>query len=218
MENGKRGRVISVKIFSRETRRQARERHHQEDLHRSRQVRNVSVGDKMAGRHGNKGVISKILPEEDMPYMEDGTPIDVILTPLGVPSRMNLGQILELHLGLAANMPRLSSHRPAFHRRDRSRDQGRAGQGRLRQVRQDEAPRRPHRRAFRPAHRRRIHVHPETPPHGRRQDPHALDRPVLPHHPAASRRQGARRRPALRRNGSLGISSATAPRIPCAKS
>ncbi|MFM2374027.1 MAG: hypothetical protein RLZZ234_22, partial [Candidatus Parcubacteria bacterium] len=67
------------------------------------QVRNVSVGDKLAGRHGNKGVISKILPEEDMPYTEDGRPIDVILTPLGVPSRMNLGQILELHLGMAAN-------------------------------------------------------------------------------------------------------------------
>jgi len=63
----------------------------------------VSVGDKLAGRHGNKGVISRILPEEDMPYMEDGTPVDMILTPLGVPSRMNLGQILELHLGLAAH-------------------------------------------------------------------------------------------------------------------
>ena len=61
------------------------------------------MGDKLAGRHGNKGVISKILPEEDMPYMADGTPIDMILTPLGVPSRMNLGQILELHLGMAAN-------------------------------------------------------------------------------------------------------------------
>src|SRR5690606_5416717 len=67
------------------------------------QLRNIQVGDKLAGRHGNKGVISTILPEEDMPYMPDGTPIDVILTPLGVPSRMNLGQILEMHLGLAAH-------------------------------------------------------------------------------------------------------------------
>src|SRR5690606_31736208 len=66
------------------------------------QLRNVSVGDKLAGRHGNKGVISRILPEEDMPYTKDGEPVDIILTPLGVPSRMNLGQILELHLGLAA--------------------------------------------------------------------------------------------------------------------
>ncbi|MEE3283380.1 MAG: DNA-directed RNA polymerase subunit beta, partial [Planctomycetota bacterium] len=65
--------------------------------------RQISVGDKMAGRHGNKGVISKVLPEEDMPYLEDGTPIDIILNPLGVPSRMNVGQILETHLGWAAS-------------------------------------------------------------------------------------------------------------------
>ena len=64
--------------------------------------RQISVGDKMAGRHGNKGVISKILPEEDMPYLEDGTPVDIVLNPLGVPSRMNVGQILETHLGWAA--------------------------------------------------------------------------------------------------------------------
>ena len=63
--------------------------------------RKMSVGDKMAGRHGNKGVISRVLPEEDMPYLEDGTPIEVVLNPLGVPSRMNVGQILEAHLGLA---------------------------------------------------------------------------------------------------------------------
>jgi DNA-directed RNA polymerase subunit beta len=64
--------------------------------------RKLSVGDKMAGRHGNKGVVSRILPEEDMPYFEDGTPVDVVLNPLGVPSRMNVGQVLEVHLGLAA--------------------------------------------------------------------------------------------------------------------
>ena len=64
--------------------------------------RNLSVGDKMAGRHGNKGVISTILPEQDMPYLEDGTPVDIVLNPLGVPSRMNVGQILETHLGIAA--------------------------------------------------------------------------------------------------------------------
>jgi DNA-directed RNA polymerase subunit beta len=64
--------------------------------------RQISVGDKMAGRHGNKGVISKILPEEDMPFLEDGTPLDIMLNPLGVPSRMNVGQILETHLGWAA--------------------------------------------------------------------------------------------------------------------
>jgi DNA-directed RNA polymerase subunit beta len=64
--------------------------------------RKLSVGDKMAGRHGNKGVLSRVLPEEDMPYMEDGTPVDIVLNPLGVPSRMNVGQILETHLGWAA--------------------------------------------------------------------------------------------------------------------
>ncbi len=103
MENGKRGRVISVKIFSREKGDKLESGIIKKIYRELAQVRNISVGDKMAGRHGNKGVISRILPEEDMPYREDGTPIDVILTPLGVPSRMNLGQILELHLGLAAN-------------------------------------------------------------------------------------------------------------------
>ena len=78
------------------------------------QLRNVSVGDKLAGRHGNKGVISKILPVEEMPYMTDGTPIDVILTPLGVPSRMNLGQILEMHLGLAAHTLNYQAIVPPF--------------------------------------------------------------------------------------------------------
>lgn len=103
MEGGNRGRVISVKIFSREKGDKLESGIIKKIYIEVAELRNVSVGDKLAGRHGNKGVISKILPEEDMPYMEDGTPVDVILTPLGVPSRMNLGQILELHLGLAAN-------------------------------------------------------------------------------------------------------------------
>jgi DNA-directed RNA polymerase subunit beta len=64
--------------------------------------RKISVGDKLAGRHGNKGIISVILPEEDMPYMADGTPVDIIFNPLGVPSRMNVGQVFETHLGWAA--------------------------------------------------------------------------------------------------------------------
>ncbi len=103
MESGKRGRIIGVKVFSREKGDQLESGIIKKIYIEVAQLRNVSVGDKLAGRHGNKGVISKILPEEDMPYMADGTPVDVILTPLGVPSRMNLGQILELHLGLAAN-------------------------------------------------------------------------------------------------------------------
>ena len=100
---GKQGRVIGVKIFSRENGDQLESGVIKRIHITVGQVRNISVGDKLAGRHGNKGVISRILKEEDMPYTADGTPVDVLLTPLGVPSRMNLGQILELHLGMAAN-------------------------------------------------------------------------------------------------------------------
>ena len=85
------------------------------------QKRKISEGDKMAGRHGNKGVISKILPIEDMPHLEDGTPLDIMLNPLGVPSRMNIGQVLELHLGYAARQLGLYIATPAFdglHRED----------------------------------------------------------------------------------------------------
>ena len=103
MEGGKRGRVIGVRVFSREKGDQLETGIIKKIVVMVAQVRNVSVGDKLAGRHGNKGVISRVLPVEDMPYDEQGNPVDVILTPLGVPSRMNLGQILELHLGLAAN-------------------------------------------------------------------------------------------------------------------
>ncbi len=114
MEGGKRGRVIGVKIFSRETGDQLEsgviKRVHIEVA----QLRTISVGDKLAGRHGNKGVISRILPEEDMPFDKDGNPVDIILTPLGVPSRMNLGQILELHLGLAADMLGYQAIVPSF--------------------------------------------------------------------------------------------------------
>jgi DNA-directed RNA polymerase subunit beta len=114
MEGGKRGRVISVQIFSREKGDKLEsgiiKRIHIEVA----QLRTVSVGDKLAGRHGNKGVISRIMPEEDMPYMADGTPIDIILTPLGVPSRMNLGQILEMHLGLAAHTLNYQAIVPPF--------------------------------------------------------------------------------------------------------
>jgi DNA-directed RNA polymerase subunit beta len=76
--------------------------------------RTLSVGDKMAGRHGNKGVVAKILPEEDMPFLEDGTPVEIILNPLGVPSRMNIGQILETHLGLAAKALGFRAISPPF--------------------------------------------------------------------------------------------------------
>ena len=102
MEGGKRGRVIGVKVFSREKGDQLESGLIKKIYIEIAQLRNVNVGDKLAGRHGNKGVISRVVPVEDMPRMADGRAVDVILTPLGVPSRMNLGQILELHLGLAA--------------------------------------------------------------------------------------------------------------------
>ncbi|MEK9168018.1 MAG: DNA-directed RNA polymerase subunit beta [Patescibacteria group bacterium] len=114
MEHGKRGRIIGVKVFSREKGDNLDsgiiKRIHIEVA----VLRNVSVGDKLAGRHGNKGVVSRVLPVEEMPYMADGTPIDIILTPLGVPSRMNLGQVLELHLGLAAHTLNYQAITPAF--------------------------------------------------------------------------------------------------------
>ena len=78
------------------------------------QRRRVSIGDKVSGRHGNKGVIAAVVPEEDMPFMEDGTPVDVVLNPLGVPSRMNVGQILETHLGWAAEKLNMKVGSPIF--------------------------------------------------------------------------------------------------------
>ncbi len=114
LENGKRGRVIGVKIFSRERGDKLESGILKRIYVEVALLRNISVGDKLAGRHGNKGVISKVLPVEDMPYMADGTPVDMILTPLGVPSRMNLGQILELHLGLAASKLGYQAIVPAF--------------------------------------------------------------------------------------------------------
>ncbi len=114
LENGKRGRVIGIKIFSRERGDKLESGILKRIYVEVALLRNISVGDKLAGRHGNKGVISRVLPVEDMPYMADGTPVDMILTPLGVPSRMNLGQILELHLGLAAAKLGYQAIVPAF--------------------------------------------------------------------------------------------------------
>ena len=102
MKNTGSGKVIGVKIFSKENGHEMRAGVLKQIQIFVAESRKIMVGDKMAGRHGNKGVVAKILPETDMPFMEDGTPIDVILSPLGVPSRMNLGQLFEVHLGMAA--------------------------------------------------------------------------------------------------------------------
>ncbi len=103
LEHGEHGKVIDIKIFSREAGDKLSAGVIQSIQITVANLRKVQAGDKMSGRHGNKGVISKIVPVEDMPYLEDGTPIDVILSPLGIISRMNLGQLLETHLGFAAN-------------------------------------------------------------------------------------------------------------------
>ncbi len=220
--------------------------------------RRLQPGDKMAGRHGNKGVISRIVAVEDMPYVADGTPADIVLNPLGVPSRMNVGQVLETHLGWAAHelgaqigkmleeqrkaeeirrfIDRIYNHdrqeraqgrhqvadrrrdpraraQPAqgraggdagIRRRGGGRDQGDAGHGGPAAFRPDHAVGRAYRRGLRPAGDGGLHVHAQAQSPGRRQDARALDRSVLAGHAAAARRQGPVRRPALRRNGSVG--------------
>ena len=112
--HGEHGKIIEVKVLSRANK---------DDLPPGvndavrvwiAQTRKISVGDKMAGRHGNKGVVSRILPQEDMPFLEDGTPVDIILNPIGVPSRMNLGQVLETHLGWAARGLNFQARTPVF--------------------------------------------------------------------------------------------------------
>ena len=100
--HGEAGIIVDVKIFSRENGDELQPGVNQKVRIYVATKRKINVGDKMCGRHGNKGVVSRILPEEDMPYLPDGTPIEIVLNPLGVPSRMNLGQVLEVHLGLAA--------------------------------------------------------------------------------------------------------------------
>jgi len=102
LEHGEHGKVVDIKVFSREEGDKLSAGVIQSIQVTVANLRKIQVGDKMAGRHGNKGVISKIVPIEDMPYLADGTPLDIILSPLGIVSRMNLGQLLETHLGMAA--------------------------------------------------------------------------------------------------------------------
>ena len=188
--HGEGGKVIDVKTFSRDA---------GDDLSPGvnelvrvyvAKKRKISEGDKLAGRHGNKGVISKIVPEEDMPFLEDGTPVDVVLNPLGVPSRMNIGQILETHLGWAAAngvFSRERRRRPlaggdaGVRRRDgRGRGQraaevdgaepgfagevrrGREGGARPEVHRQAAPVQRQDRRALRAGRHGGLHVHPEA--------------------------------------------------------
>ena len=112
--HGEKGKIIDVKVFSREAGDELSPGVNHLVRVYVAQKRKILQGDKMAGRHGNKGVIAKVLPEEDMPYLEDGTPVDIVLNPLGVPSRMNLGQIMETHLGWAARMLGMYIATPVF--------------------------------------------------------------------------------------------------------
>jgi DNA-directed RNA polymerase subunit beta len=112
--HGEKGKVVAVKVFTREAGDELSPGVNQLVRVYVAQKRKITVGDKMAGRHGNKGVISKILPQEDMPFLPDGTPVDIVLNPLGVPSRMNVGQVLETHLGWAAQFLGFHAETPVF--------------------------------------------------------------------------------------------------------
>ncbi len=114
LPHGERGKVVDVRIFTRESGDELLPGVNRLVRVGVAQKRKVSVGDKMAGRHGNKGVIAKVLPQEDMPFLPDGTPVDIILNPLGVPSRMNIGQILETHLGWALSVLGYKAATPVF--------------------------------------------------------------------------------------------------------
>jgi DNA-directed RNA polymerase subunit beta len=114
LPHGERGKVVEIREFRREWNDDLQPGVNRLVRVSVAQKRKVSVGDKMAGRHGNKGVIAKVLPLEDMPYLPDGTPVDIVLNPLGVPSRMNIGQILETHLGWALEIMGYKAATPVF--------------------------------------------------------------------------------------------------------
>ena len=216
--HGESGKVIGVRVFSREDGDELPPGVNELVRVYVAQKRKITDGDKLAGRHGNKGVISKILPQEDMPFLEDGTPVDIVLNPLGVPGRMNVGQVLETHLGWVAatgwNIEgndedwkkrlnkigagsaagRHQRRHPGVRRCPRGRDHRAALQHPAqprrrsadRRVRQGAAARRTHRRAVPGADLGRLHLHPEAPAPGGRQDPRSFHRPVLDDHAAAA--------------------------------
>ncbi len=114
LPHGESGIVVDVKVFTRENSSELAPGVNKVVRVYIAQKRKISVGDKMAGRHGNKGVVSRILPPEDMPFLPDGTPLDIVLNPLGVPSRMNIGQVFEVHLGIAARELGMKIMTPVF--------------------------------------------------------------------------------------------------------
>ena len=216
--HGESGKVIGIRVFSREDDDELPAGVNELVRVYVAQKRKISDGDKLAGRHGNKGVIGKILPVEDMPFLPDGTPVDIILNTHGVPRRMNIGQILETHLGWVAKAAGRSTGvaglggqpargaaggRAEHHRVHagvrRCPRRGAAGSAVLdaaqprrrdarRRGRQGDAVRRPQWRTVPVPGDGRLHVHPQAAPPGGRQDPRPLHRPVLDDHPAAAGR------------------------------
>jgi DNA-directed RNA polymerase subunit beta len=200
--NGERGRVVDVRIFTREQGDELPPGANMVVRVYIALKRKIQVGDKIAGRHGNKGIISRILPIEDMPYLADGTPVDVVLNPLGVPSRMNVGQVYECLLGWAAEhlgvrfklMPfdemhgleasRLTVEAKLREAREKNR-QRLDLQPRRQVLRQDPGVRWSHWRAFRPAGYGGPCLHAEAGAFGGRQDPRPLYRSLLAGNPAA---------------------------------
>ena len=146
--HGESGIIVDAKVFTRENGDELGPGVNQVVRVYIAQRRKIQVGDKMAGRHGNKGVVSRVLPQEDMPFLPDGTPLDIVLNPLGVPSRMNIGQVLEVHLGYAAKTLGWKVATPIFDGatdKDISEALQLAGPG---PGGQELAVRRPHRRAL----------------------------------------------------------------------
>ena len=202
--HGEGGVVVDVKVFTRENKDELSPGVNQMVRVYIAQKRKISVGDKMAGRHGNKGVVSRILPEEDMPFLPDGTPLQIVLNPLGVPSRMNIGQVLELHLGMACKSLGIRIATPVFDgatEEDIKRLLKQAGcdeDGKT--VLYDGRTGEPFENRVSVGYMYYLKLHH---PRGR-QDPRPLHRAVLARDAAAAGRQGAVRRPALWRDGGLG--------------
>ena len=202
--HGESGIIVDVKVFTRENGDEMSAGVNQVVRVYIAQKRKISVGDKMAGRHGNKGVVSRILPREDMPYMPDGTPLDIVLNPLGVPSRMNIGQVLEVHLGYAAQALGWKVATPIFNGANEAsiretlqlaglREDGKSYlyDGRTGE-RFDNAV------TVGYVYFLKLHHLVDDKIHARSTGPYS------PGHAAAARRQGPVRRPALRRDGGLG--------------
>ena len=229
VKHGQGGKVIDVKVLRRADGENLKSGVNEQVRVYVAQQRKISEGDKLAGRHGNKGVIAKILPEEDMPFLADGTPVDIVLSPLGVPSRMNLGQVMETHLGWVAaagwkdyaeeNSPLPPSGEPWSKLATPVFDG--AQEGEIMKLLRRSLPNADGKRLidkagktylydgrsgqrFDKPHHRWIYIHSQAGTSGGRQDPRPLDRPLLADYPTAFGWKSAVWRPALRGDGSLG--------------